>query len=164
MVRAVRPEDANEIVEIYNYYILNSIATFEELCIDAEAMKERIQSVATKFPWIVYETERKIIGYAYATEWKSRSAYKHSVESTVYLKPGEVNKGVGSILYKELINRLTKLNFHAVLGGIALPNESSIRLHEKFGFKKVAQLKEAGYKFEKWIDVGYWELLLGKNI
>ncbi|BAX79424.1 phosphinothricin acetyltransferase [Labilibaculum antarcticum] len=69
-------------------------------------------------------------------------------------------KGIGTKLYQELIERLTKLDLHVAIGGISLPNDESIALHEKFGFEKVAHFKEVGYKFNKWVDVGYWELIL----
>ncbi len=163
MIRSVKLEDSHEIAEIYNYYILNSIVTFEEIPVDREEMKERILAEDSKLPWIVYEKNGQVIGYAHASEWKSRCAYKNSVESTVYLKPNVRKNGMGSLLYKELIKRLTDMNFHAVIGGISLPNQASIALHEKFGFEKVAQFKEVGYKFKKWIDVGYWELLIDKK-
>lgn len=163
MIRKVKLEDAKEIAEIYNYYILNSCVTFEEIPVSIEEMGGRIQATFLKFPWLVYEKDMEIIGYAYASVWKPRSAYKHTIESTVYLKNEATKNGIGSLLYKELINQLTNLGFHAVIGGISLPNEASIALHEKFGFKKVAQFKEVGYKFKKWVDVGYWELLINKN-
>jgi len=163
MIRKVKLEDAKEIAEIYNYYILNSCVTFEEIPVSIEEMGGRIQATFLKFPWLVYEKDMEIIGYAYASVWKPRSAYKHTIESTVYLKNEATKNGIGSLLYKELISQLTNLGFHAVIGGISLPNEASIALHEKFGFKKVAQFKEVGYKFKKWVDVGYWELLINKN-
>ncbi len=160
MIRNVTLKDAHQIAAIYNYYILNSIITFEETSIDAVEMSHRITSVITEFPWLVYEIDGQIIGYAYASKWKGRCAYKYSVESTVYLKNGAQAKGVGTQLYTELIKRLKHLKIHSVIGGIALPNQASIRLHEKLGFKKAAHFKEVGYKFEKWIDVTYWELLI----
>jgi len=163
MIRTVKLEDAYEISEICNYYILNSVVTFEETPVAVEKMREKIQSINSKLPWIVYEKDQQVLGYAYASEWKSRCAYKYSVESAVYLKQGEMKKGVGTILYTELIEQLINMDFHAVIGGIALPNEASIALHEKFGFEKVAHFKEVGYKFEKWIDVGYWELMINKK-
>lgn len=160
MVRRVQLEDANAIVEIYNYYILNSIATFEETAIDAIEMKNRIQQCTARHPWLVFEEKGEIIGYAYAGEWKSRCSYKYSVESSVYLKHNATKKGVGTILYSELIKQLKKTDLHVIIGGISLPNEPSIYLHEKFGFEKIAHFKEVGNKFNKWIDVGYWELLI----
>jgi L-amino acid N-acyltransferase YncA len=161
MIRNIETSDAPNICEIYNYYILNSVVTFEEDTVDPIEMTKRIEQITFKLPWIVYEEEGEVLGYAYASEWKSRCAYKHSVESTVYLKQGAMGKGIGSTLYHELIKRLKAKKTHAILGGIALPNDSSIALHEKFGFEKVAQFREVGYKFDRWIDVGYWELIIG---
>ncbi len=163
MIRAVKLEDAVEIAEIYNYYILNSCVTFEEFAVSAEEMRGRIESTNSKYPWFVFEKDNVILGFAYASAWKPRSAYKYTVESTVYLKKEAIKNGIGSMLYTALIGQLTELGFHAVIGGISLPNEASIALHEKFGFEKIAQFKEVGYKFKKWIDVGYWELLINKN-
>ena len=163
MIRAVKLEDAKEIAEIYNYYILNSCVTFEELPVSAEEMRGRIEVAYLKFPWLVFEKDNEILGYACASSWKPRSAYKHTVEITVYLKKEATKNGIGSLLYAALIGQLTDLGFHAVIGGISLPNEASIALHEKFGFEKIAQFKEVGYKFKKWIDVGYYELLINKK-
>lgn len=163
MIRAVKLEDAREIAEIYNYYILNSCVTFEELPVSTEEIRQRIEAFHLKFPWLVFEKDHEIIGYAYASAWKSRSAYKHTVESTIYLKKEATKNGIGSLLYAALISQLTDLDFHAVIGGISLPNGASVALHKKFGFEKIAQFKEVGYKFKKYIDVGYWELLIYKN-
>ena len=160
MVRNAIKEDVGQITSIYNYYILNSTVTFEKTPISNEIMEERISNIQVKYPWLVLEIEGQIQGYAYATEWKPRGAYRHSVESTVYLKNGKSGNGYGSELYSALINQLKNLNVHTVIGGIAQPNEGSIALHEKFGFKKVAHFKEVGFKFDQWVDVAYWQLIL----
>lgn len=160
MIRDIHINDSKALAAIYNYYISHTCITFEEIPVTENDIKERIQSHNLNLPWIVYEENGEIVGYAYATEWKSRSAYKFSVESTVYLKQGSQGKGIGTILYRELLNRIAQSNIHAVIGGIALPNDPSVALHEKLGFEKVAQFKEVGFKFGKWIDVGYWELVL----
>lgn len=160
MVRTVRLEDAEAICDIYNYYVEHTIITFEEAPVLPAEMEGRIAQATTKLPWIVYEENKQVEGYAYASEWKSRCAYRYSLETTVYLRKGREGKGIGSILYSELIELLKKKNYHAAIGGISLPNDASIALHEKFGFKKIGQFVEVGYKFDKWIDVGYWELIL----
>ncbi len=162
MIRNATLKDANQIAAIYNHYILNSIITFEETEIDVEEMSLRIQSVIEQFPWLVYEIDGEVIGYAYASKWKGRCAYKYSVESTVYLKNGVQGNGYGAQLYSELIKRLKQMKIHAIIGGVAIPNEPSVCLHKKLGFKKVAHFNEVGYKFKKWIDVTYWELLIPK--
>jgi len=160
MVRPAKLEDAAQITDIYNYYIINTTVTFEKTPITSDDMKERIEKIHVKYPWLVLEEDRIIQGYAYATDWKPRGAYRHSVESTVYLRNGQSGKGYGSQLYSKLIEVLSQLNVHAVIGGIAQPNEGSIALHEKFGFEKVAHFKEVGYKFDEWVDVAYWQRLL----
>jgi len=160
MIRPVSKSDTQQIVDIYNYYILNTIITFEINPINATEMQGRIDKTAQKYPWLVYEADGEIKGYAYATAWKPRDAYQNTVESTIYLKHGTGGKGIGSLLYAELISKLRQKKTHTILGGIGLPNNASIALHEKMGFRKVAHFKELGYKFDKWIDVAYWQLRL----
>jgi phosphinothricin acetyltransferase len=111
-------------------------------------------------PWLVFETAAGIAGYAYAAPWKARAAYRHSVESSIYLAPHATGKGLGSALYSELIADLRRLGMHCVIGGAALPNPASVALHDKLGFIKVADFRQVGFKFGRWIDVSYWELLL----
>lgn len=160
MIRNIHINDAKDVAEIYNYYIENTTVTFEEVAVSEEDIKARIEAHKESLPWIVYEDNNKVVGYAYASEWKGRCAYRYSVESTVYLHQAQKGKGMGTKLYQELIKRIKQNDIHAVIGGIALPNVASIALHEKLGFTKVAQFKELGYKFNKWVDVGYWELLV----
>ncbi|WP_321318435.1 arsinothricin resistance N-acetyltransferase ArsN1 family B [Labilibaculum sp.] len=160
MIKNVCFSDAEDICKIYNHYIKNTVITFEENEVSPKEMESRIFSITAKLPWIVFSENGKMYGYAYASEWKSRCAYKYSVETTVYLHPDARGKGIGTMLYQELIRKLLKLDLHAAIGGIALPNDASVALHEKIGFGKVAHFKEVGYKFNKWIDVGYWELIL----
>lgn len=160
MIRNVEVEDAAQIAEIYNYYIKNTIVSFEESPVHSQEMASRIEEISSSLPWLVYEEQNRIAGYAYASKWKGRCAYRYSVESTVYLNPTLRGKGVGSVLYEALLDILKSQGYHTVLGGISLPNEASIKLHEKFGFRKVAHFSEVGFKFNKWVDVGYWELKL----
>jgi len=161
MIRPALPADAEAITRIYNYYILNTVITFEEQTMTPQAIVERMREVtAASLPWLVAESSGRIAGYAYASKWKDRSAYRFSVESTIYLDPTAVGVGFGSRLYEALLADLRQQELHVVIGGIALPNEASIRLHEKFGFRKVAHFEEVGYKFGQWIDVGYWQLFL----
>ncbi|MBN1406216.1 MAG: N-acetyltransferase [Calditrichaceae bacterium] len=161
MIRDANINDAAEICDIYNPYILNSTISFETEPVTETEMAARISGNG-KLPWLVYQEDDKILGYAYATKWRIRQAYRYSVESAVYIDSEETGRGIGTLLYTELIKRLISMNIHAVIGGIALPNPASIALHEKFGFEKVTHFKEVGFKFNQWIDVGYWELILKK--
>jgi phosphinothricin acetyltransferase len=141
-------------------YIRNSTITFEEIPVSSEEMRGRIESATQDYPWLVYETDGKIVGYAYGRKWRDRAAYRNSVEAGTYLNPQFVGKGIGTELMEDLLGILKERSFHTVICGIALPNPASIALCEKFGFNKVAHFTEVGYKFNKWIDVGYWQLIL----
>lgn len=161
IVRPATPADAEAIARVYNYFIAQTIVTFEEEPVGAAEMARRMADIrAASLPWLVAEREGVVAGYAYATKWRPRHAYRFSAEVTVYLAPDEGRRGLGSLLYERLLDELRARQVHAVLGGIALPNDASIALHEKMGFRKVAHFEQTGYKFGRWIDVGYWELIL----
>jgi phosphinothricin acetyltransferase len=160
MIRPATVSDARAIVGIYNHYIANTVVTFETELLPVEEMERRITEISASYLYYVAEENGKVLGYAYANKWQVRAAYRFSVESTVYLDPAQTGRGLGSQLYMVLLDELRARSFHAVIGGIALPNEASVAIHEKFGFKKVAHYPQVGWKFDRWIDVGYWELLL----
>jgi phosphinothricin acetyltransferase len=162
VIRPAAPEDAEAIAAIYNHYVLETIVTFEEEPVAPTEMARRIAEVrAASLPWLVAEEGDRLAGYAYATPWRSRIGYRFSVEVTVYAAPGQVGRGIGSSLYGELLPLLEAKGLHAAMGGIALPNDASVALHEKFGFRKVAHFRESGIKFGRWIDVGYWQRVFG---
>jgi L-amino acid N-acyltransferase YncA len=157
-VRDAAADDAGAIVAIYNHFVANTTISFEEEPVSAAAMQLRMTDVtAGGLPWIVAEIDGKVAGYAYATKWRVRPAYRFAVESSVYLSQDFSGRGLGTALYAELIGRLRACGIHLVIGGIALPNPASIALHEKMGYEKVAHFSEVGRKFERWIDVGYWQ-------
>jgi phosphinothricin acetyltransferase len=159
-VRACRESDASRICEIYDHFVRNTVVTFEEEPVSESDILDRIRTVKTKLPWLVWEEQGSVAGYAYASTWHPRSAYRYTVESTIYLAPGLCGRGVGTRLYSALLEELKVRRMHCVVGGIALPNPASVALHEKLGFSKVAHFSEVGRKFDRWIDVGYWELIL----
>ncbi len=160
MIRTVTLDDAAQLAALYNFYIRTSVVTFEEVEIGSEEMANRIQRIhfIAGFPYIVYEIENQIVGYAYANTWRERNAYRFTVESTVYVASGQFGKGIGSALYSELIAQVKQKGYRAVIGGIALPNYASVILHEQFGFKRCGVFKNVGFKFDQWIDVGFWQL------
>jgi phosphinothricin acetyltransferase len=160
-IRAAELSDASALAEIYNHYVVGTVVTFEENPIDGTEMEQRIGAVrSSSLPWLVAEKDGRVVGYAYASPWKTRSAYRFSVEVTVYLAPGSAGCGIGTMLCGELLSILKERDTHAVIGGIALPNDASVALHQKFGFQKVAHFQQVGFKFGQWIDVGYWERVL----
>jgi len=160
MIREVTLSDANAVCEIYNEYLAKTIITFEETPVTVEEMMTRIVTITKNYPWLVYEENGNVVGYIYACKWKERSAYRYSVELGIYINSKYVGKGIGSKLMKEILNLLRSKSIHSVIYGVSLPNEASIALCEKFGFEKIGEFKEVGFKFDKWIDVGYWELKL----
>lgn len=142
-------------------YIRTSLITFEEEEISETEMEKRIENIRTKgFPFIVWQEDNRIAGYAYAATFRERKAYRFTVESSVYLHPDYYQKGIGDKLYHSLIIHCKEKGYHSMIGVITLPNAPSVRLHEKHGFKKVGHLTESGYKFDQWADVGLWELIL----
>ncbi len=160
-IRNANPSDARSIADIYNHYILNTHITFETEVVEAEEIDERIKSIVDgSLPWLVAQSSDEILGYAYASSWKQRKAYEHTVESTIYISHNHVNLGIGKPLYQALIGALRASEMHSAIGGIALPNKASVRFHEHFGFEKVGHLERVGFKHDQWIDVGYWQLML----
>jgi len=156
-IRHCKSNDYQSICDIYNYYIQNTIITFEEILLKPENIEARVQECTQNYPWLVCEDKGELLGYAYANTWQNRSAYRFSLESTIYLKEGKGGRGYGGKLYQALLKELYKLDCHTVLAGISLPNDASIKLHENLGFKKVAHFEEVGKKFSKWVDVAYWQ-------
>ena len=162
MIRDVKEDDVAAVADIYNYYVENTVITFEEKPVEAKEMGARIAEVLRSYPFYIWHCQEsdRVLGYAYASIWKGRCAYRRSAEVSVYLHPEAVGEGVGSQMYARLIAELQARSVHAVMGGIALPNEASVALHEKFGFEKVAHFREVGWKQNRWIDVGYWQRIL----
>ena len=160
-IRAAAPADAEVLARIYNHYVTDTVVTFEESSITATEKGARVAEARNqKLPWLVAQTDAGVQGYAYASRWKGRCAYRHSVEVTVYVEHESVGRGLGTHLYSALFAELARGDCHVAIGGITLPNAASVALHEKFGMRKVAHFSEVGYKFGRWLDVGYWQVVL----
>jgi len=157
MIRVATVADAEAIAAIYAPYVLETVITFEEKVVSAEQMAERMVTVTARYPWLVYEEEDRLLGYAYASPWKDRSAYRFACETSIYLAPEAHGRGVGTRLYAALLQELRERGLRVAIGGIALPNPASVALHERLGFRKVAHFDAVGTKFSKNIDVGYWQ-------
>jgi L-amino acid N-acyltransferase YncA len=156
MIREALNSDAQVISEIYNHYILHTWITFETELVSSGEVVDRMEKYKQVGPYLVYENEGEVIGYAYVSRFRDRKAYENSIESTIYLKNGTEGKGMGFQLYSELLARVST-KYHVIIAGIALPNDASVKLHEKCGFKMVGHFSEVGRKFGKWIDVGFWQ-------
>jgi L-amino acid N-acyltransferase YncA len=149
------------IAHIYNYYVENTVITFEEDPVSTQAMAARVVEIQNlSLPWLVAEVDAKTVGYAYAGKWKARSAYRYAVETTVYLEQGQQGRGLGTELYAALLPNLRDQGMNVAIGGAALPNDASVALHEKLGFEPVGTFRQVGFKHGRWVDVAYWQLVL----
>lgn len=163
-IRPARAADAAGIAAIYNEYVAATTVSFEEQAVSAAEMAGRIGDVGDAgLPWLVAIHEGALVGYAYATRWRARPAYRYSVESTVYLDGGASGRGWGADLYRRLLELLRAAGLRTVIAGITQPNARSVALHERLGFRKVAHFSDVGFKFGEWIDVGYWQLSLAEQ-
>ena len=164
LIRSATAADAAAVARIYNHYVRETTITFEEVEVPAAEIARRIADVqAAGLPWLVAERGGAVLGYAYAAKWHARSAYRFSVEVTVYVDVAQPRRGVGSRLYAELFPMLEAKGMHVLIAAIALPNEPSVRLHERLGFTRVGQFRDVGFKLARWVDVGYWQRTLASG-
>jgi L-amino acid N-acyltransferase YncA len=163
-IRIARPEDGEAVAAIYAPYVLETAISFEETPPTPSEMSKRIVATLETCPFLVLELEGGVAGYAYAAPHRARSAYRWSVDVTVYAASQFHRRGVGRALYLELLDQLTRQGFHAAFAGIALPNDKSIGLHEALGFDHLGTYREVGLKFGKWHDVGWWRRPLNAGL
>ena len=163
MIRQVELQDAKAITNIYNEYVLQSVATFDTEPVLEEEMRTRIAEISSRFPYFVYEENQEITGYCYAHTWKEKAAYKYTLETTVYLSPRYKGKGIGRQLMERLIEECRAGGYHALIACITEGNEASYSLHEKLGFRKVSHFEKVGLKFGRWLDVVDYELIIKPN-
>ena len=157
-IRTATAADGAAVADIYNWYVANTVVTFEVDAVPAAEMARRIEGVLAKHEWLVLENGGELLGYAYARRFHERAAYGQATESTIYLRHGLEGRGLGTALYAELVRRIFARGYRHLVGAIALPNDRSVRLHEKLGFEKVGHLRRIGFKHGQWVDVGSWQL------
>ncbi|MFT4887317.1 MAG: phosphinothricin acetyltransferase [Pseudohongiellaceae bacterium] len=162
-IRVALAEDAKQIVKIYDWCIEHTTATFKKLAGSREEILRRIKSPESDSSWLVAHEDGKVLAYAYATQWKSRPAYHQSVETNVYVKHSAFGQGLDESLMRVLIDDLADKPIHVLIVGITLPNLASIAPHGKLGFSNIGKFNEVGYKFGKYINVGYCQLILGSK-
>jgi len=159
-IRDVSLSDIPQITEILNHYIIHDSCTFQIEPYSVAKISEKIAEITKVYPYIVMEEDNEVIGFAYASRWREKQAYDKSAETTIYLNPQQKHKGLGKILYQELIEQLREKNFRLLVACLTLPNPPSVRLHESLGFEKAGEFKDAGYKFNRWYNVGFWQKVL----
>jgi L-amino acid N-acyltransferase YncA len=160
IIRLVRPEDVTGILEIYAPYVEGSPVTFEEIVPSGEEMVARIERISRQFPYLVCEIDGKIAGYAYASDYRTRSAYRWIKELSVYIHPGFRRRKIAHALYSCLLKILKIQGVTSVLAGITVPNPESVGFHEHFGFRKAGEFHANGFKSGQWHNVGWWEMNL----
>jgi phosphinothricin acetyltransferase len=163
LVRPAAPQDLPAIQSIYAHHVLHGLASFEEVPPALEEMRRRYDDVTKQgFPYLVAEERGEILGYGYCSLYRTRSAYRYTLEDSIYVKQGMQGKGIGKAVLKELIERSAALNYRqivAVIGDSA--NAGSIRLHASLGFVRAGVLRSTGFKFGRWVDSVYMQLPLG---
>jgi phosphinothricin acetyltransferase len=158
VVRAATPADAEAIAALYAPYVTDTTITFEIDPPDAAAMARRIATVTQAYPWLVGERDGVVIGYAYASRYRERAAYRWVCETAIYLAQEATGKRLGGPLYTALLDTLEDYGYVAAIGVIALPNRPSVRLHEKLDFERIGTQPRVGFKNGVWCDVGLWQL------
>lgn len=159
-IRNASTADAAAICAIYNPYVLETCISFDVAPLEPAAMAARIAEVTKHYPWLVAEDGGAIAGYACAGPWRTKPPYARTAETTIYLDRARTGAGVGRQLYQALLDDLRNRGFHVAVGSIALPNPQSVGFHERCGFEKVAHFSEVGRKFDRWLDVGFWQIRL----
>lgn len=159
IVRPAIASDFDAIAALTNIYITTTAIHFSYDPVTAEELRTAWEKHA-RYPFVVAELDGRFAGYAKAGPWRERAAYQWTPESGIYVEPFAQRRGVGAALYARLIDALKAQGFHSVIGGVTLPNEASVRLHERLGFVKISHVKDAGWKFNQWHDVGFWQLML----
>lgn len=160
LIRTFEPRDVGPACRLTNYYIEHTAVHFGYRA-QTEAEFETIWHGARQmYPWIAAETDGVLAGYAKAGQWRTREAYNPTAEVTVYVDRVFHRRGVGRALYRELLDRLRHAGFHTAVGGITMPNEGSVRLHEAMGFRHVGTFREVGRKFDQWHDTAWYQIML----
>src|SRR4051795_13384869 len=151
-VRTATEADAAACAAIYAPYVTDTAVSFEEEAPSADEMARRI---ASAHEWLVLEDQGRVVGYAYATTFHPRAAYRWACEVSVYLEPGRRRTGAGRALYEDLLARLTARGFRMAIAGMTLPNDASAGLHRALGFEPVGTYRRVGYKHGAWHDVAW---------
>lgn len=161
-IRIARPADARDLQAIYAPYVRDTVISFELDPPSADEMARRVAGIVPLFPWLAWEEDGRVVGYAYASRHKDRLAYQWSVDVSAYVHRDFHRRGIGGALYRELLAIVRRQGFVNAYGGITLPNPASVALHESVGFRPLCVYRGVGFKMGRWHDVGWWELRLAE--
>ena len=162
IVRPARADDAPAIAALYAPFVDGSGISFEDSAPDGAEMASRMAACGETHPWLVAEAEGELAGYAYASPFRARRGYRFTAETSVYVRSALQGAGVGAALYRPLIETLVAQGFTQAIAAISLPNEASVRLHERFGFERCGVYRQVGWKLDQWWDVGLWQRRLAE--
>jgi phosphinothricin acetyltransferase len=160
ILRPATESDLAAINDIYNHYVLHSTCTYQEEPEPMDGRRQWLHHHGEKHPVIVAEEEGRVVGWGSLSAYHARSAYRHTVENSVYVHHQHHRRGLGTHLLENLIFRARKLEYRAIIAAIDGEQEASVAIHAKFGFEKVGHLKQIGFKFGRWLDVIYMQLSL----
>jgi L-amino acid N-acyltransferase YncA len=159
-IREIELSDAKAVQEIYGPHVVDKVTSFETELPDVPAFEGRIEKLKHQYPWLVFEADGKVLGYAYACSHRERPAYQWSVETSVYIHDTAHRCGVGRSLYRSLFEVLRRQGYVGIYAGITLPNPASLGLHESLGFKQIGVFSGIGFKFGQWRDVIWLQMRL----
>ena len=161
LIRNADPaRDAAACAAVYAPFVTDSAASFEERPPTPEEFGQRIERISKTHPWLVADDAGRVVGFAYGCPHRERAAYRWAADVSVYVAPVHQRRGIGRALYSSLLQLLVRQGFQVACGGITLPNDASVALHESFGFRLVGIYRRIGFKRGAWWDVGWWELEL----
>lgn len=159
-IRPLEPRDIPACLEIYNYYIDNTTITFEETPLQPEAFAARVQRIRSSYPYLVAEEDGIVVGYAYLDAYNERSAYRYTADLSIYLAHDCLSRGVGTKLLAAVEEAGRQMGLYSLVAIITEENERSLRFHAKNGYREVGRLYKSGLKFERWLDVAFYQKML----
>lgn len=157
-LRPATESDLHAINAIYNYYVLNSTCTYQELPDTLESRGEWLRGHGARYPVTVAECSHAIVGWGALSPYHARTAYRFTVENSIYVHPDWLRRGIGALLLQHLVAQARDLGYHAIIAGIDAGQTGSLRLHARQGFQQVGRLRQVGFKCNRWLDVIYMEL------
>lgn len=163
LIRAARPEDAEKLLNIYAPYVETTSITFEYTVPSVEEFRSRIKSTLNRYPYLTAVRGNEIVGYAYASEFRTRAAYSWDVETSIYIKMDQKGNGIGKKLYDCLEKILAAQHIQNLYACITYPNPQSIGFHEHLGYRTIGHFTKCGYKFQHWDDMIWMEKMLGDH-